>query len=73
MTFCLVILSYSYASLIDDEEGEFRPLLPKTDRESVLRGEDYWIDYREVRIILFSAAVNTLLDLMGLPVALEIE
>ncbi|CAM9945626.1 unnamed protein product, partial [Ectocarpus sp. 13 AM-2016] len=20
----------------------------KTDRESVLRGEDYWIDYREV-------------------------
>lgn len=33
---------------VDDDEGEYRPLLPKTDRESVLRGEDYWIDYREV-------------------------
>ena len=25
-----------------------RPLVLKTDRESVLRGEDYWIDYAEV-------------------------
>ncbi|CAM9416891.1 unnamed protein product [Ascophyllum nodosum] len=30
------------------DEGEFRPLVAKTDRESVLRGEDYWIDYREL-------------------------
>lgn len=34
--------------MIQEEEGEFRPLIAKTDRESVLRGEDYWIDYREV-------------------------
>ncbi|CAM9571856.1 unnamed protein product [Ectocarpus sp. 4 AP-2014] len=32
----------------EEEEGEIRPLVLKTDRESVLRGEDYWIDYREV-------------------------
>lgn len=32
----------------EEEEGEFRPLVLKTDRESVLRGEDYWIDYSEV-------------------------
>lgn len=32
-----------------EEEGEIRPLVLKTDRESVLRGEDYWIDYREVK------------------------
>eukprot|EP00752_Nemacystus_decipiens_P009897 g8830.t1 len=32
----------------EEEKGEFRPLVLKTDRESVLRGEDYWIDYSEV-------------------------
>lgn len=32
----------------EEEQGEIRPLLLKTDRESVLRGEDYWIDYSEV-------------------------
>eukprot|EP00903_Cladosiphon_okamuranus_P013923 g12950.t2 len=31
-----------------EEAGEIRPLVLKTDRESVLRGEDYWIDYSEV-------------------------
>ncbi|CAN0014996.1 unnamed protein product, partial [Sphacelaria rigidula] len=34
--------------VLEEEEGELRPLLVKTDRESVLRGEDYWIDYNEV-------------------------
>ncbi len=35
--------------VVKEEEGEIRPLVLKTDRESVLRGEDYWIDYREVK------------------------
>lgn len=35
----------------EEEEGEIRPLVLKTDRESVLRGEDYWIDYREVNYL----------------------
>ena len=35
----------------EEEKGEFRPLVLKTDRESVLRGEDYWIDYNEVIVV----------------------
>lgn len=36
--------------VVEEEEGEYRPLLAKTDRESVLRGEDYWIDYKEASL-----------------------
>lgn len=45
------IARVSPGRIIADEEGEFRPLVAKTDRESVLRGEDYWIDYREVKAL----------------------
>lgn len=48
---CFVPLVSTFRAVKEEDEGEFRPLVLKTDRESVLRGEDYWIDYKEVRII----------------------
>lgn len=45
---CIVHVVDGILRVLEEEEGELRPLLVKTDRESVLRGEDYWIDYNEV-------------------------
>ncbi|CAM9482047.1 unnamed protein product [Phaeothamnion confervicola] len=36
--------------------GELRPLVAKSDRESVLRGEDYWVDYQALDRYVTTAA-----------------
>lgn len=48
---CFCITCRCFRVTKEEEKGEFRPLVLKTDRESVLRGEDYWIDYNEVIIV----------------------